>query len=90
MGSGVLRPEQSQAAWEDFARDERVFEVAAVPPSLESRLRENVLGRAASPKLWTDAWLASLAESLGYEMVTYDCGFRNFALSSLRLLSAQD
>jgi predicted nucleic acid-binding protein len=90
MGSGVLRPEESLDAWEQLALDERLFEVSAIPPSLEDCLRSNVVGRQASPKLWTDAWLAALAETLGYEMVTYDRGFRKFSLTSLRLLGEED
>jgi uncharacterized protein len=90
MGSGVLRPEESLDAWEQLALDERMFEVSAIPPALEDRLRINVAGRQASPKLWTDAWLAALAESLNYEMVTCDRGFRRFALTSLHLLGEED
>jgi predicted nucleic acid-binding protein len=86
MGSGVLRPEESLDVWEQLAQDERMFEVTAPPLSLEHRFRSNVMGREASPKLWTDAWLAALAESLGHELVTFDRGFRNFALTSLHLL----
>lgn len=89
MGSGVLRPEESLDAWDQLARDERMFEVSALPPSLEQRLRSNVIGRRASPKLWTDAWLAALAESLGHEMVTFDRGFRQFGLTSLHLLGEE-
>lgn len=90
MGSGVLRPEDSLEAWDQLAGDERMFEVESLPPSLERHFRSKVLGHQPSPKLWTDAWLAALAEASGYEMVTFDQGFRRFALPALRLLGNQD
>ena len=86
MGTGVLGPEEALEVWDRLALDPRMFEIESVPPELESRLRANVAGRAPTPKLWTDAWLAALAESLGYEMVTFDRGFRQFQLRSLTLL----
>ena len=88
MGSGVLSPEDALSAWEQLSSDERLFEVVTIPASLESHLSANVAGRQPSPKLWTDAWLAALAESMGCEMVTCDRGFRDFHLSQLRIIDA--
>jgi len=42
--------------------------------------------REPSPDLWTDAWLAALAEASDCEMVTFDRGFRSFSRLKLRLL----
>ena len=43
--------------------------------------------RMALPRLlWTDAWLAALAQALDCEMVTFDRGFRSFSKLKLRLL----
>jgi predicted nucleic acid-binding protein len=67
-------------------RDERLFEIKHFPESLGMHLRSNVEGAPASTKLWTDAWLAALAEASGMTMVTFDRGFRKFSLSSLELL----
>ena len=89
MGSGVLRPEGCLEAWEQLARDERFFEVAGGGEGLEETFRAMVAGREPSPKLWTDAWLAALAESLGWEMVTFDRGFRRFRMTSLRVLRGE-
>ncbi len=88
MGEGILSPERTLAAWDSLASDERMFEVLTAPPTLESHLRANVAGRQPTPKLWTDAWLAALAESMSCEMVTCDRGFRNFHLTSLRISEA--
>ena len=88
LGSGVLSPEEALATWDQLASDERMFEVTNWPATIESLLRANVATRKPSPKLWTDAWLAALAESSACEMVTCDRGFRNFQLSSLRIIEA--
>ena len=38
------------------------------------------------PNLWADAWLAALAQSLDYEVTTFDRGFKSFCGLKLRLL----
>ena len=86
MGSSVLLPEEALGAWAALARDERMVEVSQVPPTLELYLKSNVAGRRPSPKLWIDAWLAALAESLGHEMVTCDSEFTRFELSALHVI----
>ncbi len=87
MGSALLEPEDALDAWAQLAGDERMVEVKKVPEGLDAILRLNVAGRTASPKLWTDAWLAAMAESLGWEMVTYDRDFTRFEMNMLRLLN---
>jgi toxin-antitoxin system PIN domain toxin len=87
MGSSILRPEQ---AWEVLCRlaeDPRIVPVDQPPPGHEERWRTNILGREPTPDLWTDAWLAALAQATDCEMATFDRGFRSFAKLKLRLLS---
>lgn len=60
----------------------------AIAPSLDGRgavLRETPF---SPPDLWTDAWLAALAQATDSEMTTFDKGFRSFPKLKLRLLSA--
>jgi predicted nucleic acid-binding protein len=47
---------------------------------------DNVARREPSPDLWTDAWLAALAQAHDIEMVTFDRGFRSYSKLKLRLL----
>ena len=86
MGSSVLRPEAAWAAVEAIAADARIAPVEQLPADLGSRWRDNVAGREPSPNLWTDAWLAALAQASGCEMVTFDRGFQSFKRLKLRLL----
>ncbi len=86
MGSATLEPERALDAWGRLAGDQRFFEDEGVPGGVEGLLRQNVAGRRPSPKLWTDAWLAALAEASGMEMVTFDRGFDRFALTALDVL----
>lgn len=88
MGSSVQRPEAAWAAMEALADEPRSVVIDEVPATHAACWRENVAGREPTPDLWTDAWVAALARSLGCEMVTFDRGFRAFKGVKLRLLGA--
>ncbi|HEX9743663.1 MAG TPA: PIN domain-containing protein, partial [Nitrospiraceae bacterium] len=82
-----IAPAAALKAWKQLADDPRCFSVDAEPVSHEARFVQLVSGREATPNLWTDAWLAALAQSLDYELATFDRGFRSFKGLRLRLLS---
>lgn len=87
MGSSVQAP---AAAWnlvEALAAQPAMVAVQHIPESHAARWRDNVEGREPTPDLWTDAWLAALAQTSGCEMVTFDRGFRAFKGLRLRLLT---
>lgn len=86
MGSGILRPGQAWDALDQLINDPRISVLAQTPKEHAGLWRANVLRREPSPNLWTDAWLAALAQATGCEMVTFDRGFRSFAGLKLRLL----
>jgi len=86
MGSAALEPGQALDVWSQLEADERLFEIESIPTETERYLRLNVSGRSPSPRIWTDAWIASLAEASGLHVVTFDQGFQKFQLSSLELL----
>ena len=87
MNGAPIAPAAALKAWKQLADDPRCFSVDAEPVSHEARFVQLVSGREATPNLWTDAWLAALAQSLDYELATFDRGFRSFKGLRLRLLS---
>lgn len=86
MGNALLEPEQALDVWEQLEADERLFEIESIPPNVENYFRQNVSGHKATPQIWTDAWLAATAESLGLQFVSFDRDFKRFNLSSLETL----
>lgn len=87
MGSGTLRPEQAWDAVEKLINDPRVLLLDQAPQTHAKHWRANVARREPTPDLWTDAWLAALAQATDCEMATFDRGFRSFAKLKLHLLS---
>jgi predicted nucleic acid-binding protein len=57
------------------------------PGGLEPRWKELARRDDASPKLWTDAYLAAFALAAGCRMVTTDADYRQFAGLDLLLLT---
>lgn len=78
MGPDVLRPGAALDAVEVLENDERVI-FAAEPPGVDRVLRDCISGRAGTPNLWSDAYLAAFALVSDVELVSFDKGFRNFA-----------
>lgn len=87
MGSSTLRPEQARDAVAQLINDPRVLLIDRTPQAHLTHWRTNIVGREPSPDLWTDAWLAALAQATDSEMATFDKGFRSFDKLRLRLLS---
>ena len=60
------------------------------PDGLESLWLQLASVRSASPKIWTDAYLAAFAIGHGAELVSFDADFKTFEKDGLklRLLSA--
>ena len=66
---------QAWAAYHALVADERVS-FAEEPAGVEAVWERLASRRSASPKLWTDAYLAAFAIAGGYQFVTTDRGFR--------------
>lgn len=88
MGSSVLRPPQAWNAVQSLIDDPRVEVVDQLPATHNKLWYDHVARREPSPALWTDAWLAALAQAHDCEMVTFDRGFRSFSKLRLRLLGS--
>lgn len=87
MGSSTLRPEQAWDAVDQLINDPRISLIDQIPQTHDKHWHANIARREPSPDLWTDAWLAALAQATDCEMTTFDRGFRSFAKLKLRLLS---
>ena len=88
MNHAARSAEEAWETWQRLILDDRTAFLPTEPTGLDRIWRSNIKGRAATPKLWTDAYLAALAECTGLEMVTFDAGFKTFALSQLNVLEA--
>ncbi len=86
MGTSVLRPAQAWNVVQSLIDDPRIEVLDQVPPTHGKLWYDNVVRREPSPDLWTDAWLAALAQAHDCEMVTFDRGFRSFSKLKLHLL----
>ena len=86
MGSSVLRPAVAWKTVQSLIDDPRIELLDEVPPAHRALWYANVAKREPSPYLWTDAWLAALAQAHDCEMTTFDRGFRSFSKLKLRLL----
>ena len=86
MGEDTLSPDDAWLLWEKLILDERCAFLPMEPAGLEEAWRRNISGRAASPKLWMDAYLAVWADSAGLLFVTFDGGFRAFSAGHLNVL----
>lgn len=87
MSGFPITPTDALIAWQRLANDPRCFGAAAEPNSHEALFGTLVRGRKATPNLWSDAWLAALAQSLDCDLITFDRGFRSFKKLKLRLLT---
>jgi len=86
MNGAPTTPDIALNAWQVLAADPRSVFVDVAPSSHENFFTALVAGRQPTPNLWTDAWLAALARSLGHELVTFDRGFKSFDGIKLNLL----
>jgi toxin-antitoxin system PIN domain toxin len=86
MESSPVSPDEALAAWDSFAQDPRTLWLPEAGPTQDLYFRRFVSGRPASPNLWTDAWLAALAEAEGISLTSFDAGFRSFGMRGFELL----
>jgi uncharacterized protein len=83
------KPLTNAAAWsayESLLADDRIEFAAKEPPGIDARWKQLAARRTASPKLWTDAYLAAFALAGQLTLVTNDRAFKQFRGLSLTLL----
>ena len=88
FGNPPLTNHQAWSVYDALLADGRITFQAREPAGLEARWRQFAERRMASPKLWMDAYLAAFALAGGYQMVTTDTAFTQFAGLDLVLLGS--
>ena len=86
MEGSPVSPEEALNAWDKFEEDPRTLWLPEAHQTLEIHFRCFVKNRQASPNLWTDAWLAALAEASAIGLTSFDTGFRLFDMRDFELL----
>lgn len=89
MNGQAISPEAALKAWDSFSADPRTTWVATPERSHEVYFRRFVTGRKPTPNLWTDAWLAALAESMAIGLTSFDSGFNKFQIKDFELLGGK-
>jgi len=86
MGSSTLSPDRAWEVVDQLIGDPRISLIDQTPQTHTKHWQTNIAGREPTPDLWTDAWLAALAQATDCEMATFDRGFRSFPKLKLYLL----
>jgi toxin-antitoxin system PIN domain toxin len=85
LPSEVRSVPQAWDAVNEMRSDKRVF-FQSEPAELETIWAALMKDPSVGPSSWTDAYLAAFAQGHGYEIVTFDRGFRRWRELTLRLL----
>lgn len=86
VGAGALRLDGAWALYEQFRAVPGVG-LLAEPDDCDTHLRALVSATDLPARLWTDAYLAALAQSSGLRLVTFDADFHRFALPQCMVLT---
>ena len=79
---------ESWSVWQRVEQDPRTSFYDVEPAGIAGGWSARIQGRATTPNLWMDAYLAALAELSGFGFATFDKGFRQMGLTNLVLLAA--
>lgn len=82
-----LPPRTQREAWRIYRQlqTDPYVGFAQEPEGVEERWEKLSSMDHASPKLWMDSWLPSIAILSGFTLVTFDFGFRQFDSAGLQL-----
>jgi len=78
MQEDVLDAAACWSLWHRLLEDERFRFAAEEPSGFDNAFERFTSGRAFSPRVWTDAYLAAFAHAGRLTLVTLDHGFRSF------------
>jgi uncharacterized protein len=86
VGEGALTLDKAWAVYQSF-RALPIIDLLAEPLDCDAQIQTVLSTQAALPaRLWTDAYLAALAQSSGMRLVTFDRDFERFNLPRCNLL----
>ena len=85
VGRGALDAKAAWAVYRAFT-DSQAVGLLPEPQACDGQLQAYVAAQALPPRLWTDAYLAALAQSSGARLVTFDTDFKRFGLDRWLLL----
>ena len=88
MREDVLDTDACWGIWHRLLEDDRIRFTPTEPSGLDAVFERFTSGRAFTPRLWTDAYLASYAQVSGLVLVTFDQGFRQFDSLACHVLEA--
>ncbi len=86
VGAGALRLDGAWALYEQFRAVPGVG-LLPEPDDCDSHLGALVKAGELPARLWTDAYLAALAQSSGLRLVTFDADFHRFSLAQCLVLA---
>jgi uncharacterized protein len=86
MGDEALHAAGCWSVWRRLLEDERFRFLPDEPTGLDLDFERFTVGRAFSPRLWTDAYLGAFAHAARLTLVTFDTGFRGFPGLSCNVL----
>ena len=78
MREQVLDTADCWSVWRLLLDDERFHFASEEPQGLDAAFERFTQGRAFSPRVWTDAYLAAYAQAGRLTLVTFDKGFYGF------------
>jgi toxin-antitoxin system PIN domain toxin len=88
MREDVLDTDACWGIWHRLLDDDRIRFTPTEPSGLDAVFERFTSGRVFTPRLWTDAYLASYAQVSGLVLVTFDQGFRQFDSLACHVLEA--
>jgi toxin-antitoxin system PIN domain toxin len=78
FGAEAVTLSDAWRMYDEFFVDSRVS-FSDEPPNVEKHWRAYTMRETFSPKVWNDAFLAALAMTAGFDLVTFDKGFAQYA-----------
>lgn len=88
MGEDVLDTSGCWSMWHRLTEEHRFLIAMEEPPGLDAAFERFTVGRAFSPRIWTDAYLAAFAHAGQLTLVTFDKASRGLAGLACDILEA--